>query len=91
MWRSPDRSHQIGVHDRKNKIFKNLPANNVTVAVRKALKLSNEGTEVYFACAEYLKPDSRVAANASGAWAFWMDIDCGDDKVAAGKGYAGAA
>jgi hypothetical protein len=88
MWRSPDRSHQISVHDRKIKIFKNLPANNVAVAVRKALKLSSEGTEVYFACAEYLTLDNREAANASGAYGFWMDIDCGDDKAAAGKGYA---
>ena len=88
MWRSPDRSHQISVQDRKNKLFKNLPANNVTVAVRKALKLSSKGMEAYFACAEYLTLDSREAANASGAFAFWMDIDCGEDKAAAGKGYA---
>jgi hypothetical protein len=60
----------------------------VADAVEQAQKLSSEGTEVYFACAEYLTPDSRKAANASGACAFWMDIDCGEDKAAAGKGYA---
>jgi hypothetical protein len=44
--------------------------------------------ETYFACAEYLTPDSRAAVNTSGAYGLWMDIDCGEDKVAAGKGYA---
>ena len=88
MWPSTDRFHQIGILDRQNKRFKNLPVKDAADAVAQALKLSSEGTEVYFACAEYLTPDSRVAANASGAWGFWMDIDCGEEKAAAGKGYA---
>jgi hypothetical protein len=88
MWRSPDLFHQIGILDRQYNRFKNLPVDGATDAVAQAQKLSSEGAEVYFACAEYLTPDSRVAANASGAWAFWADIDCGEDKAAAGKGYA---
>ena len=88
MWRSTDLCHQLGILDRQNNRFKNLPVDGVDDAVAQALKLSSEGTEIYFACAEYLTPNSRTAANASGAWAFWMDIDCGDDKAAAGKGYA---
>jgi hypothetical protein len=87
LWRSSDNVHQIGVLDRQKR-FKNLPVDGVADAVEQAQKLSSEGTEVYFACAEYLTPDSRKAANASGACAFWMDIDCGEDKAAAGKGYA---
>jgi hypothetical protein len=86
MWRSPDLCHQLGTLDRQKR-FKNLPANNVEVAFKKALNLSSKGTDVYFACAEYLTPHSREAANASGAYAFWMDIDCGEDKASAGKGY----
>ena len=88
MWRSPDRFHQIGTLNRQNKRFNNLQVDGVADAVAQSLKLSSEGTEVYFACAEYETPDSREAANASGAWAFWMDIDCGEDKAGAGKGYA---
>ena len=88
IWRSTERHHQIGTLDRQNHRFKNLPVDGVADAIEQALKLSSEGTEVYFACAEYKSPDNRVAANASGACAFWMDIDCGEDKAAAGKGYA---
>ena len=88
LWRSPDLCHQLGTLDRQNHRFKNLPVDGVADAIEQALKLSSEGTEVYFACAEYKSPDNRVAANASGACAFWMDIDCGEDKAAAGKGYA---
>ena len=88
MWRSHDLCHQLGTLDRQNNRFKNLPVDGADDAVEQALKLSSEGKEVYFACAEYLTPDSRAGANASGACAFWMDIDCGEDKAAAGKGYA---
>ena len=88
LWRSPDRFHQIGTLNRQNGRFNNLPVDGVTDAVEQALKLSSEGKEAYFACAEYLTSDSREASNASGAYAFWMDIDCGEDKAAAGKGYA---
>ena len=90
LWRSPDRFHQIGVWYPQRKKFKNLPVNDVADAVAQALKLSSEGVETYFACAEYQTPDSRTAANASGACAFWCDIDCGKGKAAAGKGYATA-
>jgi hypothetical protein len=87
MWRSPDLCHQLGTLDRQKR-FKNLPVDGVDDAIVQAVKLSSEGIDVYFACAEYQTPDSRAAANASGAYSFWMDIDCGEDKAAAGKGYA---
>jgi len=88
LWPSTDLVHQLGTQNRRNKTFKNLPVDGVADAVARALKLSSEGKEAFFACAEYLTQDSRTAANASGACAFWMDIDCGQDKAAAGKGYA---
>jgi len=87
IWRSTDLCHQLGTLDRQSHRFKNLPVDGVADAVAQALKLSSEGKEVYFACAEYLTPDSRESANAYGARAFWMDIDCGEEKAAAGKGY----
>ncbi|TCV86657.1 hypothetical protein [Sulfurirhabdus autotrophica] len=86
-WRSPDRIHQISEMDRDTGRFKNLHAKDVSTAIARALAISEVGKDVYFACAEYLSANSRMAGNASGAWGFWMDIDCGENKAAAGKGY----
>lgn len=88
LWRSPDRIHQIGTLDRLTGKFKNKHVGSVSAALVMATDLSNSGIETYFACAEYLTPNSRISVNASGAWAFWMDIDCGDNKAADGKGYS---
>lgn len=87
LWRSSERIHQIGMLDRETKKFRNIPVNSVADAIVRALALSENGTESYFACAEYQTADSRVAANVTGAYGFWLDLDCGDEKAAAGKGY----
>ena len=87
LWRSPHRTHQIGTLDRQSKKFKNIPVNGVTEAVTKTLSFSSSGLDTYIALAEYKTPDNRTAANASGACAFWADIDCSDEKATAGKGY----
>ena len=87
MWRSPDLHHQIGVLDPASG-FRNIPVKDITEAVALAQQHDDAGCDVYFACAEYLTPDNRTAANVAGAWAFWMDVDCGPDKAADGKGYA---
>lgn len=87
LWRS-DRIHQIGTLDRDSSRFKNLHVGSVasaTVRIREALTARHE---VYFACAEYQTPLSRIASNTTGAWAFWLDIDCGEGKAESGKGYA---
>jgi hypothetical protein len=88
IWRSQNRVHQIATLCKPKQRFKNIPVNSVEEAIRFALKHSNEHTEIYFACAEYLTPDNRTAANVVSAYAFWLDLDCGDDKAIAGKGYA---
>ncbi len=88
LWRTPNSVHQIGALDRQSKQFKNIPVNGVADAVRRALAISDAGSESYFACGEYLTPDNRTAANVAGAYAFWADIDCGEGKAASGKGYA---
>jgi putative DNA primase/helicase len=88
LWPSPERVHQIGILDRQTHRFKNLPVKDAADAIAQAQKLSSAGHEAYFACAEYLTPDSRAAANATGASGFWLDIDCGEGKAATGKGYA---
>ena len=59
-------------------------------------------TAVYHACGSYLRPyieldelnkfgkpkrKYRVPENTAEAKSFWLDIDCGEDKAARGKGY----
>jgi hypothetical protein len=88
LWRSPDRFHQIAALDRQTNRFRNIQVNGVTDAVGRAYALSDAGTETYFACAEYLTQNSREAANVSGACSLCMDVDCGEGKAAASKGYA---
>jgi putative DNA primase/helicase len=88
LWRTPDRIQQIGILDRQNSRFSNLPVADVAEAIAQAQQRSDQGAEVYFACAEYLTPDSRTAANATSACGFWLDVDCGEEKATAGKGYA---
>ena len=44
--------------------------------------------DVYFACAKYENDtDGRTQKNSKYFKAFWIDIDCGIDKDASGKGY----
>lgn len=50
-------------------------------------QLCDNGSDVYFAMARFTDESSRKGINAIGASAFWMDIDCGADKVNGGKGY----
>ena len=87
LWRSEDQCHQIAVFD-SNNIFKNLEVKGTAQAINQALSLSLVGNNTYFACAEYLTSDNRTGANVSGAYAVWMDIDCGEGKSASGKGYS---
>ncbi len=91
LWRSFQRHHQIGVLDRQTRHFRNIPVTDAAAAVEQAVEASNAGNDTYFACGEYGSPDNRKAENVSGAWAFWMDFDCGPEKAAAGKGYRDTA
>lgn len=87
MWRS-DRIHQLGTLDRKTGKFRNLHVNGIAAAIALVQNLSAEHCDIYFALADYLTPNSRIAANAYGASALWADVDCGAEKADAGKGYA---
>ena len=87
LWRSDNLVHQISYQNRQPKQFKNEPVIDVNDAVTKAFANSDAGLESYFAMAEYGTAESRTAANVSGANGFWMDIDVGEVKAAAGKGY----
>ncbi len=87
LWRSPDKAHQLATLDRKTGRFNNEPLSNISDIQKQIQRLSDRQVDLYFACAEYETPDNRTAANASGAFGFWMDVDCGVDKAATGKGY----
>jgi hypothetical protein len=44
--------------------------------------------DVYFACSKYVDPaQGRIQKNGDRIKSFWLDIDCGVDKAATGKGY----
>lgn len=88
LWRSPDCSYQIATLGKTpNSQFRNQPVKSIAGVGELAFQLSESGHDVYFACAGYWTSTSRKAENAALAFAFWMDIDCGEDKAAKGKGY----
>ncbi|MES2501006.1 MAG: hypothetical protein V4545_00260 [Pseudomonadota bacterium] len=85
MWRG-DGVHQIGIL--KDGAFKNIPVKSIYEAEQKAKDFSAKGHEVYFACAEYQEEGKRTVSNATGAWGYWFDVDCGEEKALKGVGYA---
>jgi len=87
IWRSRTLVHQIGYINRANKQFKNSLVKDIDDAVSNAFANSDAGFESYFAIAEYISPNNRLASNVSGAYGFWADLDVGEDKAATGKGY----
>ncbi len=91
LWRSPNHSHQISVRDKKTNKFKSLPVNNNDEALHLANTYSNSNCDAYFSCAEFQDSTNRTASNAIGAWALWMDLDCGESKAANKHGYLNCA
>jgi hypothetical protein len=87
LWRSDNSTHFISIRDPKNGSFRNQSVANVAMAIELADQNSRKGLDVYFACAEYLSAENRKESNVAGAYGFWLDIDIGDDKAVAGKGY----
>lgn len=88
IWRNPNSVHQLGIMDRASGRFQNKHVNSIDNAISMAADLLGKNQEVYFACAEYTSPLSRIAQNTKGAWAFWLDVDCSEEKNVSGKGYA---
>jgi hypothetical protein len=56
-------------------------------AFARAQEVNQSGLNAYFALATYETPRSRKAVNAKQLKSFFIDVDCGADKAAAGKGY----
>lgn len=69
------------------KKFRSQYANSVRNAVAKALEVDEAGNDAFFAMASYREPGSRKADNVLWVKSFWIDIDCGEEKAADGKGY----
>ena len=76
--------------------FTHYPCHNLNEMIEEAVRLDQLELQVYFACASFSqksyvdesgKTRYRTSKNAGWAKAFWLDIDCGADKAAAGKGY----
>ena len=88
LWGTTDLTHQMCFMHRPDSGFMHLQAGSVAESLATAVEHSEAGDDVYFACAEYLSQASRKAGNAAGACAFWLDIDCGEQKATEGKGYA---
>jgi len=60
-------------------------------ALEIAQRLANQKFNVYFGVAKYGTLNNRTQENAKYLKAFWMDIDCGEEKAAEGKGYVDQA
>lgn len=85
LWGEPNNAHFIATLEQS--IFRNEPAAGVGTAVERAALHSLGGRDTFFAPAEFKSPESRKADNVLRLRAFFFDIDCGEAKAAAGKGY----
>lgn len=54
--------------------------NSLEEAEQGVAQLLEQDCDVYFACAKYESNTSRTQANAKYVKAFWLDIDCGENK-----------
>ena len=88
LWRQDGHSRFIATLDRRSRQFHNLPVKDTAEAVKRIGDLSETGVDLYVAPAAFGSGQNRTAANALGAYGFWLDIDCDAVKAAAGKGYA---
>ena len=88
LWRTRHHVHFLGERDAHSGRFNNVPVRNDLPVVQLATRLAGERSDIYLAVAEYQTDAGRTQSNAVGAFAFWADIDCGEEKAAQGKGYA---
>lgn len=77
--------------------FRHRGFTTIAGAVDFAEQCDQQGATVYHACAAFKKAPykneagkfiTRTSENWRAAKAFWIDVDCGADKVAEGHGYA---
>lgn len=88
LWRTRHHVHFLGERDAHSGRFNNVAVRSDLQVVQMATRLAGERSDIYLAVSEYQTNAGRTQSNAVGAFAFWADIDCGEEKAAQGKGYA---
>lgn len=71
----------------KDGVTKHRFVTDVSALMDAAAAFADQGHDSYFACASYSAKE-RKQIYASAMRSVWMDIDCGEEKAASGKGYA---
>jgi hypothetical protein len=69
------------------KKFKSYYATSIQNVVTKCFEIDENGNDAFFALASYREPGTRKGENVLWVKSFWIDIDCGEEKAAEGKGY----
>lgn len=87
VWGGESLTAFLGVKHQSGK-FENVAVTSVNDAIRIAQKCDAEGQDVYFSCATFKDHSCRKQWNANVTRGFWLDLDCGAEKAASGKGYA---
>lgn len=90
VWKTSSRIHQVAVHSTKTGTWRNETVIGIPAAVLFTRDQSAAGNDTYLAMSEFLDHKSRKSDNVASASAWWVDIDCGEEKAAAGKGYRDA-
>lgn len=88
LWPHDDYCYFICTQDQETKKFNNHPIASIEGAVSQAFSHARKGLDVFYSCAAYKTHQNRTRENAVGAFAFWLDIDCGKCKYESGNGYA---
>jgi hypothetical protein len=89
LWRPGKNIHFFGVHDRKRRHFRNIVVATKAQATDGHIAKLPPDQDQYLACAAYATANGgRTRENTVGAYAFWLDIDCGPDKASTGHGYS---
>ncbi len=88
LWRSEGMTHFLATRSSQSQKFQHTPIVHSAQLKAAVDFYDGKGFDCYHACAEFSSNESRTADNAAGARAHWIDVDCGAEKAANGKGYA---
>lgn len=88
VWGECTGQHFLASRDPATGHFQSQPVANAEVAAEKAMLMDAQGLDVYFAPASFHSTAHRKEANVARVQAFWLDIDCGEEKSEKGQGYA---
>ena len=87
IWRLPKYGNQVGSLSRSTETINNKVVNTADDAVDNVIRKLEKGIDTYFALAGFKTPSNRLASNALGAYAVWLDNDCSEPKAKVIKGY----